>query len=71
MTVEKSAANVRGKNLSYYPMAVFGGQFITSFVEFIPGGVAASFYACMLLAGIVSVVLILMQHNDNKVICSQ
>lgn len=71
MTVEKSAANVRGKNLSYFTMAVFGGQFITSFVEFIPGGAAASFYACMLLAGIVSVVLILMQHNDNKVICSQ
>lgn len=71
MTVEKSAVNVRGKNLSYFTMAVFGGQFITSFVEFIPGGPSASFYACMLLASLVAVVLVAIQQNDDTVISSQ
>ena len=66
MTVEKSAANVRGKNLSYFTMAVFGGQFITSFVEFISGGAKASFYACMLLACLATVTLTIMQYNNNK-----
>ncbi|WP_282110716.1 MFS transporter [Shewanella algicola] len=66
MTVEKSAANVRGKNLSYFTMAVFGGQFITSFVEFIPGGVATSFYSSMLLASLVTLALVIMQYSNNK-----
>ena len=66
MTVEKSAANVRGKNLSYFTMAVFGGQFITSFVEFIPGGTTVSFSTAMLLASIMAVILVAMQLSDNK-----
>lgn len=65
MTVEKSAANVRGKNLSYFTMAVFGGQFITSFVEFIPGGAAASFYTSMLLAALVAIVLVIKQRGSH------
>ncbi|XQF91856.1 hypothetical protein ACOBV9_09170 [Pseudoalteromonas espejiana] len=28
MTVELSAENVRGRNLSYFTMAVFSGQFL-------------------------------------------
>jgi MFS family permease len=66
MTVEKSAAKVRGKNLSYFTMAVFGGQFITSFVEFIPGGTTVSFSTAMLLASIMAVILVAMQLSDNK-----
>ncbi|WP_435237374.1 MFS transporter [Psychromonas sp. PT13] len=37
MTVEQSSVDNRGRNLSYITMAVFSGQFLTSFLEFIPG----------------------------------
>lgn len=37
ITVEKSEAKVRGKNLSYLAMAIFSGQFLTSFMELLPG----------------------------------
>jgi hypothetical protein len=48
-------------------MAVFGGQFITSFVEFIPGGTTVSFSTAMLLASIMAVILVAMQFSDNKI----
>jgi len=38
MIVERSDENVRGRNLSYFTMVVFSGQFLTSFIEYIPGG---------------------------------
>ncbi|AZG73504.1 hypothetical protein [Shewanella livingstonensis] len=41
-------------------------QFMTSFVEFIPGGITASFSTAMLLASIVAVVLVAIQFSDNK-----
>ena len=68
MTVEKSPANARGKNLSFFAMAVFGGQFITSFVEFIPGDTTARFYASALLASLVVLGLSVMQYSDTKAI---
>jgi len=37
MTVERSHALVRGRNLAYLTMAIFLGQFLTSFLEFLPG----------------------------------
>ncbi|GAB3481686.1 MFS transporter [Marinomonas epiphytica] len=36
MTLEKSTEDDRGKNMSYFAMAVFSGQFLTSFVEWVP-----------------------------------
>lgn len=66
MTVEKSPANVRGKNLSYFTMAVFGGQFITSFIEFIPGEINVRFYSTASMACLIAIVLTFMQYNDNK-----
>lgn len=36
MTVERSDYKVRGRNLSYFTMAVFSGQFLTSFLESLP-----------------------------------
>lgn len=36
MTVEASSPQVRGRNLSYLTMAIFLGQFLTSFFDFIP-----------------------------------
>lgn len=37
MTVERSHAQYRGRNLSYLTMAIFLGQFMASFMEFLPG----------------------------------
>ncbi|MBJ2137778.1 MFS transporter [Paraglaciecola chathamensis] len=59
MVVEQSHPQYRGRNLSYFTMAVFLGQFLTSFVELIPGerstvyavaGIAALIIACLLIA---------------------
>jgi MFS family permease len=59
MVVEQSHPQYRGRNLSYFTMAVFLGQFLTSFVEFLPGerstvyavaGIAAVTIAFLLIA---------------------
>lgn len=50
MTVERSEANVRGRNLSYFTMAVFFGQFLTSFIEYIPGGTDNVFISSIILS---------------------
>ena len=59
MVVEQSHPQYRGRNLSYFTMAVFLGQFLTSFVEFLPGersavyavaGIAAAIIVCLLIA---------------------
>ena len=59
MVVEQSHPQYRGRNLSYFTMAVFLGQFLTSFVELIPGerntvyavaSIAALIIACLLIA---------------------
>ncbi|MDO6695292.1 MFS transporter [Aliiglaciecola sp. 3_MG-2023] len=49
MTVERSEVKVRGRNLSFFTMAVFLGQFLTSFVEYIPGGISNIFISCVVL----------------------
>jgi len=52
ITVERSASNQRGKNLSYFAMAVFLGQFFTSFMEFIPGNIQSVFAIVAVLASL-------------------
>ncbi|MFT2099789.1 MFS transporter [Marinomonas sp. 2405UD66-6] len=52
ITVERSLPSQRGKNLSYFAMAVFLGQFLTSFMEFIPGSAQAVFAFVSVAAGI-------------------
>ena len=51
ITVEKSAPNNRGKNLSYFAMAVFLGQFITSFITLLPGNIQSVFAVVAIVAG--------------------
>ncbi len=43
ITVDKSAPSNRGKNLSYFAMAVFLGQFLTSLIELLPGNIRLVF----------------------------
>lgn len=38
MTIEISAPELRGRNLAYLSVAVFGGQFLSSFMEFLGNG---------------------------------
>ena len=43
MTIELSHAAQRGRNLAWLSVAIFGGQFLSSFTEFIPGGQSYGF----------------------------
>ncbi|MBR7890240.1 MFS transporter [Marinomonas sp. A79] len=52
MTVEKSEAKVRGKNLSYLAMAIFLGQFLTSFMELLPGDLRSVYLVAAVLSGL-------------------
>lgn len=55
MTVELSDIKVRGRNLSFFTMAIFSGQFLTSFVEYIPGGITNVF-----ISGVIFCLLVVM-----------
>jgi len=58
MTVERSHTSVRGRNLSYLTMAIFLGQFLTSFLEFLSGDGSNVFGAAAVL-GLIFAVLYL------------
>lgn len=45
MTIERSSAGSRGRNLAYLSMAIFFGQFLASPLEYVPGGTQATFIA--------------------------
>lgn len=50
MVVELSPVVLRGKNLAYLSMAIFLGQFLSSFMEFIPGNRPRIFLGAAALA---------------------
>ena len=58
MTVELSEVKVRGRNLSYFTMAVFSGQFLTSFIEYIPGGITYVFMGCIVSSVLIAIALL-------------
>lgn len=66
MTVERSPVEVRGRNLSYFTMAIFSGQFLTSFVEFIPGDISRVFLICIVVSGVTSLLLALSAFKQKK-----
>jgi len=69
MTVERSHPSVRGRNLSYLTMAIFLGQFLTSFLEFLPGDGSNVFGAAAVL-GLIFAVLYLSAYllkRDSRV----
>ncbi|MDO6561967.1 MFS transporter [Amphritea sp. 1_MG-2023] len=57
MTVELSDPAVRGRNLSYFTMAVFSGQFLTSFIDYMPGGIDNVFIGNVALSGLIALTL--------------
>jgi MFS family permease len=52
MTIEKSHAQVRGRNLAYLSMAIFSGQFLSAGMELIPGNSAVVFGAAAAVAAL-------------------
>ncbi|WP_086981300.1 MFS transporter [Vibrio aphrogenes] len=66
MTVERSAANVRGRNLSYFTMSVFSGQFLTSFIEYIPGEASHVFLSSLMVCVLVIVGLFLQPKEQKR-----
>jgi MFS family permease len=66
MKVERSDAKVRGRNLSYFTMAVFSGQFLTSFAEYIPGGANNIFIYCITLCAVTALYLSFKQTQSHK-----
>ena len=65
MTVELSEVNVRGRNLSYFTMAVFSGQFLTSFIEYIPGGITNVFIGCTVCCALIAVILLVASRKTH------
>lgn len=55
MTVERSAPAQRGRKLATLAMAIFLGQFLASFMEFLPQGAITPFLATALLAFIAGI----------------
>ncbi|HEM7189322.1 TPA: MFS transporter [Providencia rettgeri] len=64
MTVEQSHARVRGRNLAWLSMAIFSGQFLSSFMEFIPGNSSVVFRGAAIIA--VAVILTLMVIHRKR-----
>jgi MFS family permease len=53
MTIEQSHPQQRGRNLAYLSVAIFGGQFLSSFMEFMPGNQLRVFgCACIIALGV-------------------
>ncbi|HHD7473840.1 TPA: MFS transporter [Klebsiella oxytoca] len=54
-----SPANMRSRNLARLSMAIFSGQFLSSFMGYIPGSMAAAFSVTALLSLLISIYLYL------------
>lgn len=57
MMLEKSTNENRGRNLGFYSMGVFGGQFISSFIEMISPDITVSFAMAILLGAAIAISL--------------
>ncbi|WP_229808946.1 MFS transporter [Salinicola rhizosphaerae] len=66
MTVEQSHAALRGRNLAYLSMAIFTGQFLSAFSEFIPGSRSLIFLVAAMFALIVGVWLWTSARVDRR-----
>ena len=66
LTVQKSPASVRGRNLSYFTMAVFSGQFLTSFMEFLSSGITTIFIFCLLTASTIAAALFISEKRLQR-----
>ncbi|MEJ4044197.1 MFS transporter [Erwinia sp. SLM-02] len=66
MTVEQSDARVRGRNLAWLSMAIFSGQFLSSFMEFIPGNASVIFAGAALIGIAIMVMLWILRRGIRE-----
>jgi MFS family permease len=59
MTIEQSAVQQRGRHLAYLSMAIFSGQFLSSFMEFVPGNQSLIFLCAAAIAWGAAIALLL------------
>lgn len=71
MTLQESNLHNRGKNLGYYSMGVFAGQFFSSFVTLLFTDIRYSFQVSALLAFLVAASLLLIHITRNKALKAQ
>ncbi|MDV7211124.1 MFS transporter [Azotobacter beijerinckii] len=50
LTIEHSTDRSRGRNLAYLSMAIFSGQFLSSFMEFVPGNSSTIFMTAAMMS---------------------
>lgn len=55
MTLQLSSPSSRGKNLGYYSMGIFGGQFLSSFITLISDDIKVTFLAASLIGFLVAI----------------
>lgn len=67
MVVEHSPVNVRGKNLAGLSMAIFSGQFLSSFLALIPGSFSRIFTGAALIAVTAIFLLWVWQKRQKKI----
>ncbi|MFM2479348.1 MFS transporter [Celerinatantimonas sp. MCCC 1A17872] len=65
MTVEYSAPVRRGRNLAYLSMAIFSGQFLSSFLDLIPVDASSLFVIAAIIA-LVTVFVVLVKGNKAR-----
>jgi predicted MFS family arabinose efflux permease len=59
MTIEQSPVQQRGRHLAYLSMAIFSGQFLSSFMEFVPGNQSLIFLCAAAIAWGAAIALLL------------
>ncbi|QQX57450.1 MFS transporter [Pseudomonas chlororaphis] len=63
MTIEQSPVHQRGRNLAYLSMAIFAGQFLSSFMEFIPRNQSLVFVCAAVIALLAGVMIFFAQRQ--------
>jgi MFS family permease len=66
MTIEQSHPSQRGRHLAYLSMAIFGGQFLSSFMELVPGSQSRVF-ACAAVIALITTGLMLLARQRKWV----
>ncbi|WP_121964109.1 MFS transporter [Myroides sp. N17-2] len=66
MTIEESNTQNMGKNLSYYSMAIFGGQFLSSFITQISTEVRFTLLSATIISACTTILLLIMTTKYNK-----
>ena len=65
LTIEHSPEYNRGRNLAYLSMAIFSGQFVSSFMEYIPGETSVIFIAAIFIAVIAGLTFTILRLVEN------